>query len=189
MLESLGAGDYCLGQATLVERKTVSDLHRSVATGRLWQQLQKLRANADRAWLLVEGPRLDEGSISAHGIRGAILAVVETGIPVIWSASPRDSALWLLRLAAQIRTTDKPGRWVMRAPRRRSRPTPVGILCEIPGISPRLAARLLETFGSVAAIARASEQDLRSLDGIGEARAQSLLMSLTGTFREAGSAP
>lgn len=189
VVESLRAGDYCVAPAVLVERKTVSDLHRSVATGRLWEQLLKLRADADRAWLLVEGPRLDEGPISAQGVRGAVLAVIETGIPVIWSASPRDSALWLLRLAARIRPAGAPERWVMRAPRRHARSAPVRILCEIPGISPRLASRLLETFGSVAAVACASEQDLMSLDGIGEVRARSLLTSLAGTSREAGSAP
>jgi ERCC4-type nuclease len=47
--EVLPAGDYVVGPTMLVERKTVGDLHRSVATRRLWAQLEKLRANADGA--------------------------------------------------------------------------------------------------------------------------------------------
>jgi ERCC4-type nuclease len=177
VVESLPAGDYVVAQASLVERKTVADLHRSIATGRLWRQLEKLRTHGDRAWLLVEGPRLD-GQVSAEGIRGAVLAVIETGIPVVWSGSARDSALWLRRLAARGSVSSA---WVMRAPRGRSTPTPARILSEIPGISPRLAARLLERFASVAAVASASKQELMSIEGIGEVRAANLRMLLSGT--------
>jgi DNA excision repair protein ERCC-4 len=184
VLDRLVAGDYLVAEGTLVERKTIADLHRSVATGRLWKQLEKLRANADRSWLLVEGPRLD-GQLSENGVRGAVLAVIETGIPVLWSASARDSALWLRRLAAR---HGAPNVWVMRAPRHRAKRAPVGLLCEIPGISPRLAAKLLERFGSIAAVARASEQELNSIDGIGTVRAAHIRTCLSGTFRRAESA-
>jgi ERCC4-type nuclease len=184
VLDALPAGDYLVAEATLVERKTVADLHRSVATGRLWKQLEKLRANADRSWLLVEGPRLD-GQLSENGVRGALLAVIETGIPVLWSGSARDSALWLRRLAARQGATNA---WVMRAPRRRTGPTPVRLLCEVPGISPRLAGELLERFGSIAAVAYASEQALTAVDGIGKTRASNIVSSLSGTSRSARSA-
>jgi ERCC4-type nuclease len=189
VLEALSAGDYLVAPATLVERKTVQDLHRSVATGRLWEQLQKLRASSDRAWLLVEGSRLDAGQVTEHGIRGAVIAVVETGIPVLWSGSAHDSALWLLRLAARARATRTRGAWVMRAPRRHPRPAPVRLLCEIRGISPVLAARLLEKFGSIAAIARATERELMSIDGIGGVRATALQASLSGTSRVSEKCP
>jgi hypothetical protein len=78
-------GDHLVAPGILVERKSIAALHRSVAIGRLWRQLERLRATADRSWLLVEGQKLDAGQISEHGIRGAVLAVVETGIPVLWS--------------------------------------------------------------------------------------------------------
>jgi ERCC4-type nuclease len=99
----LPAGDSLVAATTLVERKTVADFHRSVATGRLWAQLEKLRRSVDRARLLVEGPKLDAGQLSEQGVRGAVLAVIETGIPVLWSGSTRDSALWLLRLSGTSR--------------------------------------------------------------------------------------
>jgi DNA excision repair protein ERCC-4 len=184
-LDVLPAGDYIVAPKMLVERKSIADLHRSVATGRLRRQLERLRATADRSWLLVEGPRLDGGQISESGIRGAILAVVETGIPVLWSGSARDSALWLLRLAAR---ADVARPWVMRAPRCGPTPTPVRLLCQIPGVSPRLAGRLLDRFGSVAAIASASEHELTSIEGIGKVRATNIRSSLSGTFRNAESA-
>ena len=185
-LQRLTAGDYLLAPGTVVERKTVADLHRSVATGRLWRQLQMLRGNANRAWLLVEGPRLDAGPLAAPGIRGAILAVVETGIPVLWSSSAHDTALWLMRLAA--RTSSGRSAWAVRAPRRHAPAAPTRLLCEVQGISPRLAARLLDRFGSIAAVACASQHELVSVDGIGEVRANALRDALSGTTREARSA-
>jgi ERCC4-type nuclease len=50
MLEALGArvevraltrGDYVVGPETVFERKTVFDLHASIAAGRFWQQMRK----------------------------------------------------------------------------------------------------------------------------------------------------
>ena len=181
-LQALPAGDYVVGPAMLVERKTVSDLHRSVATQRLWAQLEKLRTNADGAWLLIEGPKLGAGQLSDQGIRGAVLAVIETGLPVIWSGSAEDSAQWLVRLAARARIPRTRTPWLMRAPRRQPRITPVAILCQVRGISPRMAACLLERFGSIAAVAQASESDLESIEGIGITRASALRSALTGTF-------
>ena len=187
-IEALPAGDYVVAPGEVVERKTVSDLHRSVATGRLWNQLMKLRTDADRAWLLIEGPKLDAGQLSEQGIRGAVIAVVETGIPVLWSGSPGDSAHWLLRIAIRARSARAPGVWNMRAPRRRAPAAPVRLLSQIRGISPRLGAQLLGQFGSIAAVACASESELMSINGIGAARAAALRSALSGTSREARSA-
>jgi DNA excision repair protein ERCC-4 len=180
---ALTAGDYRIPSGTLVERKTVADLHRSVTTGRLWAQLEKLRRSANRAWLLVEGPKLDAGQPSEQGIRGALIAVIETGIPVLWSGSTGDSARWLLRLAARTRGSHAPGVWIMRAPRRRQATAPVRLLCQVRGISPQVAARLLDRFGSIAAIARASEGELMTIEGVGRVRAETLVATLSGASR------
>jgi ERCC4-type nuclease len=114
-----------------------------------------------------------------------VLSVVETGIPIIWSESVRDTALWLVRLATR---GDRSSPWMMRAPRRRQRSAPVRLLCDVPGISPVLAGRLLEQFGSIAAVACASELELMAIQGVGKVRAASLRMALSGTFRAARSA-
>src|SRR5438093_11372238 len=72
-LEELGAqvirkrlpvGDYVVGQSAVVERKTVRGLHRSLAEGRLWSQLGRLRASATWPYLLLQGPDLGEVPVS-----------------------------------------------------------------------------------------------------------------------------
>ena len=88
----LAAGDYLVGSATLVERKSVEDLQRYVITGFLWRHHDKLRARGPRSCSLFQAPRLD-GRVSDHGIRGAVVSVLETGIPVVEWIAARFGAL------------------------------------------------------------------------------------------------
>jgi DNA excision repair protein ERCC-4 len=64
---SLPAGDYLVGDAVAVERKTVADLHRSIANGRLWSQLLSCRRELDRTFLLVEGRPSTEAASRERG--------------------------------------------------------------------------------------------------------------------------
>lgn len=175
----LRGGDYVVAPGNVVERKTVHDLHRSVATGRIWSQLEEIRRTAHRAWLLVEGRQLDHGQISGAGIRGALLSVIDTGVPVLWSESREDSTRWLHRLAVrQSRRADGDVRWPMRRPRQRPSASPQSLLSSIPGVSPATASRLLETFGSVETIAAKSKRELMAVEGIGDVRARTLIALL-----------
>ena len=173
----LPVADYRSGFA-LVERKTVRELHLTLAAGRLWGQLGRLRAAGSRPFLLVEGASLDAGPISATGIRGALLAAAENGVPIVRSESRADSALWIHRIA-----------W--RAARRSSsrdrpvyaqRPKPStaeGVLAAVPGISTMSARALLGRFGSLQAIVNATDADLRDVQGIGPVRARNLRAAIT----------
>jgi ERCC4-type nuclease len=97
----LPVGDYVPATGAAVERKTVHDLHESVVGGRLWSQLFALRRDTQLPTLLVEGANLDAGRVSARGIRGALIRVAESGVCVIRSSDPSDTALWLYLLAAR----------------------------------------------------------------------------------------
>ena len=172
---TLAVGDYAVGDR-VVERKTVADLHRSLVGGRLWGQVGALRRDPRRAYLLVEGPDLDAGLVPARAMRGALLKVIDNGIRILRTESPADTALWLSVLARQEQHRATP------RPRIGQRPivkSPVGLLSAIPGIGIDQAKNLIAEFGSIAAIARASESDLRCIRGIGPRRAQSLIQALT----------
>src|SRR6266496_1287743 len=72
--QRLSVADYAVGNS-LVERKTVSDLHLSIIEGRFWLQIGRLRRASTRPYLLVEGDDLDAGPLRATSVRGALLAV------------------------------------------------------------------------------------------------------------------
>jgi len=170
----LPVGDYEASGA-IVERKSVRDLHLSIISGRLWRQIARLRRVASRPYLLVEGADLDAGPLRVESVRGALIALGELAIPVIRSADPEDSALWLRILG------ERPYR------RRRATsalpvaqgPTPAeAMLTAVPGISVVSARALLTRFGTIANIAAAGPESWPSVPGIGPARASSLAKAL-----------
>jgi Fanconi anemia group M protein len=176
-MRSLPVADYLVGDDVGVERKTVADLHRSIANGRLWSQLLACRQELDRTYLLVEGSALDAGYISRAGIRGALLEVGDRGVTVVRAIDGNDSALWLVRIAARLRR----GESRFSAPRRRPRTTtPFQLVSAVPGIGQRTAADLLGRFGSVRAIANADVAELKSVQGVGPRRASMLQRVLSG---------
>jgi ERCC4-type nuclease len=169
----LKVGDYVVGGRYGAERKTVRDLHRSIANRRLWRQLASLRVDFVRAYLVVEGNDLDRGSISRAGVRGALLTVMDLGVAVVRTRDAADSALWLARIAA---------RRACRTPRVPARSLPHGraatsenILAAMPGMSLITARELLKRFDSIAGIASASAADLKSVRGVGVRRAETLI--------------
>jgi len=175
---ALDVGDYIVAERVGAERKTIRDLHRSIAERRLWRQVAGLRCDFHRAFLIIEGAHLDHGAVSREGVRGALLAVTELGVTVVRSAHPSDTALWLARIAARSQRT-KPRRVSRSLPHGRP-PTPSNILASLPGISFRAAESLLDRFGSIAGIAAATRTDLLDVPGVGERRADTLLELLSG---------
>ena len=168
----LPAADYLVADGVGVERKTVADLHRSLACGRIWAQLRSCRAELARTYLLVEGQDLNRGRVSVGGVRGALLEIGDRGMTVVRSSDAADSAIWLLRIAARLQRPRGVGspraRRFPRASTRRS------LLSEVPGIGPDTAAALLDRFGSLRGIANADPNELRSVPGVGPQRAATL---------------
>lgn len=72
VIEPLPAGDYRVQGGALVERKTVADLHGSLARGRLWSQVGRVRDAAVLPFLFIEGDDLDDGPRHPNAIRGCL---------------------------------------------------------------------------------------------------------------------
>ena len=182
-LATLPAGDYVVRTQTKIERKTVRDLHSAVASSRFWQQLNRLRASAQYPIVVVEGQNLDAGPLSKSGVRGALVALGDRGIPVIRSTGPDDTALWIRSIA--LSRTPRKRVWV-RPPYRR--PTgardgiEVSMLCAIPLVTLPAGRALVTRFGSIRSIAQATPAELRAVPGIGPRRADAVHRALTRVF-------
>lgn len=174
-VERLAVGDYATGEA-LIERKTVRDLHLTLAAGRLWGQLGGIRAAAPKPFLLVEGPSLDAGPVSPAAIRGALLAASENGVAVVRSESAADSALWIYRIAC------RSARRARDRPLYAQRPKPAtaeAVLAAIPHVSTRTARSLLAHFGTVAEVVQATDDELKDVCGVGPIRAHAIRETFT----------
>jgi ERCC4-type nuclease len=180
---TLRVGDYTVGIHTRVERKTVTDLHLSVATGRFWGQLNRLRAVSEFPVILVEGRDLDAGPLSSNGIRGVLVALADRGIPVLRSTDPQDSARWIRSLAL---SRSRVKRVQVRAPYRRPvgrrDPVAAAMLSAVPMVSLRTARELMDAFGTLRRIANASAEELSAVRGVGERRSEALYDAFNHRF-------
>lgn len=184
LLEALGAqvevraltrGDYVVGPETVVERKTVADLHGSIARGRFWHQMRKTRAAGRWPYLILEGLSVFRGPVPANGVRGLCLAVADLGVTIIRTEDVDDTSEWLFRLAA--RRQDGAAR---DRPIYAQRPKSADVfpaeaaLASAPDVSVATARTILSHFRSLHAVGRASIDDLQALPGVGIKRATSV---------------
>ena len=182
MVEPLPAGDYQIGSEILIERKTVPDLHGSLGRNRLWAQLGRLRDAAAHPYLLIEGTDLDAGPRHPNAIRGALLAIADAGITLLWSRDPDDTALWINRLA--LRQARRQAKVQRPGPTFRPNEAPslsdprLGLLSAVPGISIGTARTLLDRFGSIQHLIAAGPEQWADVDGIGAVRAHALATTL-----------
>lgn len=177
----LPIGDYDVGNGVLVERKTVADLHLSIERGRLWRQIGALRRLARLPYLIIEGPELDAGPIAPAAVRGACLAVIGQGVPILPTRDPADSAIWLRLLAARISGValgrDRPAYAQRLKPA--SELVREAMLAAVPGISVGRARALLDRFGSVPGVVEAGYDEWITVPGIGPVNGEALRRALS----------
>lgn len=172
----LDCGDYLIDNRFLVERKTLPDLIESIKSGRLFDQALRLAAVEQwRPALILEGTARDiEGSAMRwEAVQGALVTVsLFIGLPVLRTRSAGETVGTFLSIARQGRTVAGGA-----LPRRGARPKgkralQSHILQSLPRVGAERAARLLDRFGSVEAVIRAGDAELKEVDGIGQRTAR-----------------
>jgi ERCC4-type nuclease len=173
-LRSLPRGDYLVEAETVVERKTVADLHSSIAAGRFWAQMRKIRA-VKWPYLMIEGASAFTGPVAANSIRALCLAVSDLGIAIIRTEHSADTAEWLLRLAVR-RSGGAIRNRPVYAQRLKSAAVPAAeaALACATNVSVETARTVLAHFGSLRQVGEASLDDLQALPGVGVKRATSI---------------
>ncbi|NUN49906.1 MAG: hypothetical protein HUU15_13855 [Candidatus Brocadiae bacterium] len=168
----LPVGDYTAGQLA-IERKTASDLARSIADGRAFDQARRVTSAFSRVVLIVEGlfpPPACDGHEDAYIAALAQLAL-SFGIHVLPTRFPLDSALLISRLAqAEFDLIASPASHL--DPRRHRKPRQATdrrlFLCQgFFGIGPERARNLLHSFGSLRSLFCAPEDAWREVPGVG----------------------
>jgi len=177
----LPLGDYRVDGRFLFERKTLTDLVVAIKDGRLFRQALKLCATKLQPAIILEGTSRDLANCGMRweAIQGALVTVsLFCGVPLLRARTPEETVRTMLFAARQGRTFASGA-----LPRRGRRPRgkrarQLYILQGFPGIGPERAHRLLERFGSVETIMRATAEDLRSVEGVGECIASALRWSV-----------
>ena len=188
----LPAGDYCLDDALLFERKTLADLAASIKDGRLFGQALRLAKGKLPAALILEGNTRDLAcsGMRVEAIRGALVTVsLFIGLPVLRTRDAEDT-LRTLRYAAQQRRAATGSALPRHGHRPKSKAALQSyVLQGLPGIGPQRAARLIRRFGSIEATIAADADALADVDGIGPAIARKLRWAVEeppGTYATRG---
>ncbi len=172
--QRLDIGDYVVSQDIVFERKTVDDLIRSVFDGRLFDQARRLAEKYPKPVIIVEGrfEKLWEKTGRAIQVRQALLAVaLDYNIRVVHTRDPSDTARVIYYTARREQVEQKKPVVIHRKPRLSSlREKQLYVLQSLPGVGPKLAEKLLEYFGSLEAVCKASIVELERV--LGEARAR-----------------
>lgn len=166
----LGCGDFLVGDRIVVERKTAVDLAASVVDGRVFRQAERMKRGSRRAVLVIEGSGAGDrvAGVNREALQGALIHLaVFDGLAVLRSRDPDETAHLLVYLGRQAAAWAHGG-----LPRPGYRPKGrlarrLYVLQGLPRVGPGRAARLLEHFGSIQAVANASEAELATVEGIG----------------------
>ena len=185
--QQLDVGDYVLSSRIGVERKKVDDFLYSLIEGKLFFQLRRLRDAYSRPVLVLEGEGLlTKRNISHNAIFGSLVStIVDFGIPIITTSSPRETADLLFVMANREQKQGNKAvairgeKWSMSTPEQQQ-----FIIEGLPNVSAVLAKRLLQSFGNVKAIVNASEEDLCEVQGIGKNIAADIVKLLNTDYNQ-----
>jgi DNA excision repair protein ERCC-4 len=167
----LTAGDYCIDEAVLIERKTAADFAQSLIDGRLFGQAGRMASSPLRPAYIIEGASAEWAGlgVSREALQGALVTLMLIfDIPVFRSSDPAESARLILYVGSQlVRLRDPEYLPYRQAKAKRKKTRQLRILQSLPGIGPDRAKRLLERFGTVRACFGASTPELMEVEGIG----------------------
>ncbi|MBU7037070.1 MAG: ERCC4-type nuclease [Theionarchaea archaeon] len=187
----LPLGDFFLvskDTGVLIERKSTSDFISSLRSSRLWDQLLRfMKASTllghplKQKLLIVHGTFDREPPVSWPQIMGAYMEILFVyDIPLI--VCEDDEALYqclriLIKREAQGKNEVLPGsHWFRKhcSPSLPEMDLRRYVLASIPSIGDVLAENLLDHFGTIAAVAHATEKQLRRVEGVGKKKAEKI---------------
>ncbi|MEM2094833.1 MAG: ERCC4 domain-containing protein [Candidatus Bathyarchaeia archaeon] len=178
---TLDVGDYVVTSGYVVERKTVNDFIRSIYSGRLFDQVERLLKVYEASLVLVEGDLQDviDTLSNPNTIWGAVATLLFTyGIRVFITKNRHQTASFIHTLAMRNRSHTVRPRIFKKLRVRTLEEAKIGLLSSLPGIGAKLAHRLLVHFGSARKVFGASAAELAMVEGIGRVKADRIVAIL-----------
>ena len=174
--ENLPAGDYVLSDRVGIERKETLDFIMSLKDGRLFAQSRNLARSYDRPIMILEGDDvLNLSGMPQDAVVGAMASLsIDFNITIITTRDAHDTARFMASVAKREQSEGRVAalrgdKTAMSLNERQQY-----IVEGLPGISARLAKRLVEHFKTVHDVFMASEEELRQVRGIGKKTAREI---------------
>ena len=182
-VKTLPIGDYIISERVCIERKTVSDFENSIISGRLFDQITRMKETYKSPILLIEGDQ-DTFRLKHKVINGAIAAIfVDYGIQIVFSLNEEMTA----DIIESIARHEKEGRVRGPSPKGAARAYTQEQFQEymvgnLPGVGEKISKTLLKHFGNIKNLANASVEELMQVDKIGKKKAERIYGTLNGRY-------
>lgn len=179
-IKTLPIGDYIVAPETVVERKSISDLVSSVFDGRLFDQCNRLKEHFANPVILMEGnvDEIEQIVENPFVFYGALSTVaIDFKIPIVSTPNAIHTAKMLVSMCSRKETSKGPFLKKIKKSDDLQRQQ-LSVLCSLPGVGEKLAARMLERFGTPSRTLNAPLSELAKVEGLGEARARRIKQML-----------
>ena len=185
-LQTLEVGDYLLSTRVGVEYKKVPDFVDSMVDGRLLEQIKSMKQNFERPIIIIEGDEdiYTQRKMHPNAIRGMLATItVSYGMPVVQTKNAKETAA----LMAVIAKREQDPEFREFNPHGSRKPMTLKeqqeyIVSSLPGVGPILAKPLLERFGTIKNFVNATDEELQSVEKIGEKKAKEIQRVLTEKY-------
>jgi Fanconi anemia group M protein len=172
ILRTLDVGDYVVSDRVGIERKTAEDFLSTFLDGRdLFSQISDLARAYSRPLLIIEGEGIySKRQIHPNAIRGALSTVaIDFGVPVLFTRDEEDTAALISVIAKKEQAGDSKKEINLHGNKTASTlpEQQEYLVSAISEIGPVVAKNLLQHFGSVERIMKASREELMEVELVG----------------------
>ena len=172
----LEVGDIVYDDKIVFEHKTDLDLIASVFDGRLFNQISEMQENYPHSYILVSASMTDvlnaAESINRYSsIMAAICSCFRRGCPIIFCDDLTNLADVVKTLGEKLTDDKKRSRPITKISMEDKR---LQLICSFSGVSETRGEALLEHFGSVDGVLKASSNELQEVHNIGEVIAEGI---------------
>ena len=162
--------DYLIGNIA-IERKTIDDFITSLVSGRLLEQLHRLKSCYQVCFLLIEGYDLSQLRNVKIIYSAIIYILIDLNIRIIFTANKEQTVAVLLILAGKTNAW-KTVAMVQNKQKQKIKDVQLEMLALIPNLGRRRASLLLESCGSLQNICNKTTKELAEISGIGRKTAK-----------------
>jgi DNA excision repair protein ERCC-4 len=183
----LEVADYVISSDCAVERKSGRDFIKSLYSGRLFDQAQRLNQFYDRPVFIIESDlqlMFSESSKSRMFWGAMITLAFQFGISVFFTANAEQTTELIATLAKRTGLTRAPrSPWVQKIPKAaNTQKLQLTLVAALPTIGPKLAERILSRFGTVRRVFSASAAEFSSIKGLGRSKAERIVRFLEAEY-------
>ena len=180
----LNVGDFILSDRIVAERKTRKDFESSIIDGRLFKQAEAMK-QFQKPILIVEGKGF-EGRINRNALLGAIASLMlDHNVQLFFTIDEERTAELLFSLAKREQIAQKRPVRLKGDKRALTLAQQQQMIVEgLPNVGPQFARALLEKFGSVERVMKASEKQLLKVKRMGRSKARLIRKVLSGKWKK-----